>query len=188
MTIAIFASGTGSNAVKIIEYFKDKPNYKFIVFSNKKDAPVLEKAQKLEIQTYTFNRKDFYESENLLNLLKAEKIDFVVLAGFLWLIPQNMIQQFPNKIINLHPALLPKYGGKGMFGSHVHEAVIAAAEKESGITIHYVSERYDEGQVIFQAKCEVINGETPESLAQKIHVLEHKYLPETVEKLVNFYF
>jgi phosphoribosylglycinamide formyltransferase 1 len=188
MTIAIFASGTGSNAVKIIEYFQNKPNYKFIVFSNKKEASVLEKAQKLEIQTYIFNRKDFYESENLLNLLKAEKIDFVVLAGFLWLIPENMIRLFPNKIINLHPALLPKFGGKGMFGSRVHEAVIAAEEKESGITIHYVSEKYDEGQIIFQAKCDIASGETPESLAQKIHSLEHKYLPETVEKLVNFYF
>lgn len=188
MRIAIFASGAGSNAVKIIEYFKDKPNYKFIVFSNKKDAPVLEKAQKLEIQTYTFNRAEFYESEDVLNLLKAEKIDFVVLAGFLWLIPEKMIRLFPNKIINLHPALLPKFGGKGMFGSRVHEAVLEAAEKESGITIHYVSEKYDEGQVIFQAKCDISADETAESLAHKIHALEHRYLPETVEKLVNFYF
>ncbi len=188
MRIAIFASGAGSNAVKIIEYFKNKPQYKFIIFSNKKEAAVLEKAQKLEIQTYTFDRKDFYESENLLTILKAEKIDFVVLAGFLWLVPENMIRLFPNKIINLHPALLPKYGGKGMFGSRVHEAVIAAEEKESGITIHYVSEKYDEGQLIFQAKCELTDGETVESLAQKIHTLEHKHLPETLEKLVNFYF
>ncbi len=171
MKIAIFASGTGSNAVKIIEHFKDRPQYQFVVLSNKKDAPVLEKAQKLGIQTHTFDRKDFYESEKIVDFLKTE----------------NIIRQFPNKIINLHPALLPKFGGKGMFGSRVHEAVIAAGEKESGITIHYVSEKYDEGKVIFQAKCELSEGETAESLAQKIHQLEHKYLPQTVEKLVKFY-
>ena len=187
MKIAIFASGTGSNAVKIIEHFKDRPQYQFVVLSNKKDAPVLEKAQKLGIQTHTFDRKDFYESEKIVDFLKTENIDFIVLAGFLWLIPENIIRQFPNKIINLHPALLPKFGGKGMFGSRVHEAVIAAGEKESGITIHYVSEKYDEGKVIFQAKCELSEGETAESLAQKIHQLEHKYLPQTVEKLVKFY-
>ncbi len=185
MTIAIFASGTGSNAVKIIEHFKDKPSYKFLVLSNKKDAPVLEKAKNLGIQTYTFGRKDFYENETVLAFLKAENVGFIVLAGFLWLIPANIIQQFPNSIINLHPALLPLFGGQGMFGARVHEAVIASGAQESGITIHYVSEKYDEGQVIFQAKCSVSEGETPESLAQKIHGLEHQYLPLIVEKLVK---
>jgi phosphoribosylglycinamide formyltransferase-1 len=185
MTIAIFASGNGSNAIKIIEYFKNKPAYKFLILSNKKEAPVLEKAQKLDIQTYTFGRKDFYESEKVLDFIKAEQVNFIVLAGFLWLIPESIIQQFPNKIINLHPALLPKFGGRGMFGVRVHEAVIAAQEQESGITIHYVSAKYDEGQVIFQAKCTISEDETPESLAQKIRELEHLHLPKIVEKLVG---
>lgn len=185
MKIAIFASGTGSNAVKIIEHFKDKPQYEFVVLSNKKDAPVLEKAQKLKIATYTFNRKDFYETENVVDFLKAQNVDFVVLAGFLWLIPENLIRLFPNKIINLHPALLPKYGGKGMFGSRVHEAVIEAKEQESGITIHYVNGKYDDGQIILQAKCNITEEDTPESLAQKIHQLEYFYLPKTIEKLIK---
>lgn len=185
MKIAIFASGNGSNAIKIIEHFKDQPQYQFVVLSNKKDAPVLEKAQKLKIETYTFGRKDFYETENVLDFLKEQKVGFIVLAGFLWLIPENLIRLYPNKIINLHPALLPKYGGKGMFGSRVHEAVIEAKEQESGITIHYVNEKYDDGQVIFQAKCSITKEDTPESLAQKIHQLEHLYLPKMVEKLVK---
>ena len=185
MKIAIFASGTGSNAMKIIEYFRNKNLHEFIILSNKKDAPVLEKAQKLDIRTYLFGRKDFYETEEVLGILRTEKIDFVVLAGFLWLMPVRVIQQFPNRIINLHPSLLPKYGGKGMFGQKVHEAVIAAGEKESGITIHYVNEKYDEGQIIFQEKCVVERGETPESLAEKIHTLEHLHLPRIVENLVK---
>lgn len=185
MKIAIFASGTGSNAVNVIEHFKEKKQYEFIVFSNKKEAPVLEKAQKLDIKTYLFGRKDFYETGEVLNILKKENIDFVILAGFLWLIPTPIIQAFPHKMINLHPSLLPKYGGKGMFGQKVHEAVITAKETESGITIHYVNEKYDEGQIIFQAKCTVEAGETPESLAQKIHSLEHLHLPKIVEETVG---
>lgn len=185
MKIAIFASGTGSNAVNLIEHFKEKKQYEFIVFSNKKEAPVLEKAQKLDIKTYLFGRKDFYETGEVLNILKKENIDFVILAGFLWLIPTPIIQAFPHKMINLHPSLLPKYGGKGMFGQKVHEAVITAKETESGITIHYVNEKYDEGQIIFQAKCTVEAGETPESLAQKIHSLEHLHLPKIVEETVG---
>ncbi|SFF21473.1 phosphoribosylglycinamide formyltransferase [Thermoflexibacter ruber] len=184
MTIAIFASGTGSNAVKIIEYFKEKPQYQFIVLSNKKDAPVLEKAQNLGIKTWTFGKQDFYENNKVLAILKEQKVDFVVLAGFLWLVPEHIVKYFPNKIINLHPALLPKHGGKGMFGHKVHEAVIQAKEKESGITIHYVNERYDEGSIIFQAQCQVNEGDTPESLANKIHALEHEHLPRVLEKLL----
>lgn len=184
MTIAIFASGTGSNAVKIIEYFREKPHYQFIVLSNKKDAPVLEKAQNLGIKTWTFGKQDFYENSKVLDILKEQKVDFVVLAGFLWLVPEHIVKHFTNKIINLHPALLPKYGGKGMFGHKVHEAVIQAKEKESGITIHYVNERYDEGSIIFQAQCQVNEGDTPESLASKIHALEHEHLPRVLEKLL----
>jgi phosphoribosylglycinamide formyltransferase-1 len=183
MTIAIFASGTGSNAVKIIEYFQAQPQYKFIVFSNKKDAPVLEKVQHIGVKTWVFGKKDFYESEQVLDLLKSEKVDFIVLAGFLWLVPENIIEAYPERIVNLHPALLPKYGGKGMFGHHVHQAVIHAKEKESGITIHYANGKYDEGNVIFQAKCEVTTDETPESLAKKVHILEHQYLPPTLGKI-----
>jgi phosphoribosylglycinamide formyltransferase 1 len=185
MKIAIFASGTGSNAMKIIEYFKSKNLHEFIILSNKKDAPVLEKAQKLDIKTYLFGRKEFYDTEEVLNILEKEQVGFVVLAGFLWLIPLNLIQTFPNRIINLHPSLLPKYGGKGMFGQKVHEAVIAANEKESGITIHYVNEKYDEGQIIFQAKCAIESRETPNSLAEKIHALEHQHLPKILETLLE---
>ncbi len=184
MTIAIFASGTGSNAVKIIEYFKEKPHYQFIVLSNKKDAPVLEKARHLGVPTWTFGKQDFYENGKVLDFLKEQKVDFIVLAGFLWLVPADIVRHFPNKIINLHPALLPKYGGKGMFGQKVHEAVIQAKEKESGITIHYVNEKYDEGSIIFQTQCFVNEDDTPESLANKIHALEHWHLPRVLEKLL----
>ena len=183
--IAIFASGSGSNAQKIIEYFQQKPVAKVeIILSNKKDAYVLERAKQFNISTFTFNRDEFYNSNDVLQLLLTHNIDFIVLAGFLWMVPVNLIQQFSKKIINIHPALLPKYGGKGMYGARVHEEVIAHQEQFSGITIHYVNERYDEGDIIFQATCKVEPDDSPESLAQKVHALEYDYYPRTIEEML----
>ena len=184
--IAIFASGSGTNAQRIIEYFqniKDKINISLIL-SNKEDAYVLERAKKFDISSFVFTAKQFKETDIVINELKKNQIDFIVLAGFLLKVPDVFIKVFPEKIINIHPALLPKYGGKGMYGSHVHEAVIEAKEKESGITIHYVNEHYDEGQIIFQAKCKIDENDTPEILAQKIHTLEYEHFPKVIEKLL----
>ncbi len=183
--IAIFASGSGTNAENIIKYFANSQLVKVeMVLSNKIDALVLDKARNYNIDTFVFNKSDFYESDTLMHILLDRKINNVVLAGFLWLIPDKLINQFRNRIINIHPALLPKYGGKGMFGMKVHEAIIQNGEKESGISIHYVNEHYDEGELIFKAKCDIETGETPESLANKIHALEYKYFPEIIEKWV----
>jgi phosphoribosylglycinamide formyltransferase-1 len=186
MNIAIFASGSGSNAENIIQYFSGKNNVHFpIILSNKENAGIHERAKRLGVPTCCFTSKELNETDKVLNLLKQYQIDFIVLAGFLLKIPANLLNHYPNKIINIHPALLPKYGGKGMYGSHVHEAVIAAKEKESGITIHYINELYDDGQLIFQAKCDVLPTDTPETLAIKIHRLEHKNFPLVIEKLIS---
>ncbi|MBN2523092.1 MAG: phosphoribosylglycinamide formyltransferase [Bacteroidales bacterium] len=183
--VAVFASGSGTNAQAIIEYLEKKSVGRVtIILCNKKNAYVLERVKKYSIPSYVFNRDEFYCTLNIQNLLIDNKIDFIVLAGFLWLIPKYLIHAFPNRIINIHPALLPKYGGKGMYGMHVHEAVIDNNEKESGITIHYVNEKYDDGDIIFQAKCKIEKNETPESLANKIHQLEHQYFPVIVEKML----
>lgn len=183
--IAIFASGSGTNAEKIMQFFKDHPEAMVgLVLSNKKDARVLERAARFNVPTRVFNRQELYETNNILDLLKEKNIDLIVLAGFLWLVPDNLIEFFPDRIINIHPALLPKYGGKGMYGARVHEAVIAAGDKESGITIHYVNPRYDEGKIIFQAKCKVEPGDNPDSLASKIHQLEYEYFPKVIENLI----
>jgi phosphoribosylglycinamide formyltransferase 1 len=183
--IVILASGSGTNAEAIARYFEPGANAKVtLIMSNRCDAYVLERAKKLNIATFCFSRTDLYETDLVLNRLKAENPSLIVLAGFLWLLPGNIIQSFPNRIINIHPALLPKYGGKGMYGSKVHEAVIAAAEKESGISIHYVNEKYDEGDIIFQAHCPVLPNDTPETLAQRIHELEHRHFPQVIEKLL----
>jgi phosphoribosylglycinamide formyltransferase-1 len=183
--IAIFASGSGTNAEKIMQFFKDHPRAMVgLVLSNKKDARVLERAARFNVPTRVFDRHEFYETDNILDLLKEKHIDLIVLAGFLWLIPENLIEFFPDRIINIHPALLPNYGGKGMYGARVHEAVIAAGDKESGITIHYVNSRYDEGKIIFQAKCKVDPGDDPDSLASKIHQLEYEYFPKVIENLI----
>ena len=184
--IAVFASGNGSNAQKIIEYFKEKKSGEVsIIFSNKKDAFVLDRAKNLGVPACVFSRQQFYESKKVLNILLEKETDLIVLAGFLWLIPNNILDEYKNRIINIHPALLPKYGGKGMYGKIVHEAVIDAGDKESGISIHYVNEEYDKGEIIFQAKCPVEKGETPESLARKIHKLEYEYFPKIVENVLN---
>lgn len=181
--IAIFASGSGSNAQNIIEYFKKSRD--IIVdslWSNNENAYALIRAERLGIETFTFGKEEFYHSIEVLDELSERKIDLIVLAGFLWLVPQNLTSEFT--IINIHPALLPKYGGKGMYGNRVHEAVINSKEKESGITIHYVNNNYDEGDIIFQAKCVVEASDTPEKLAERVHQLEYKYYPQIVEELL----
>ena len=184
--IVIFASGSGTNAENIIKFFQNSQNTEILaVFSNKKYAGALERAHKLNIKALHFDRDAFYKSNEVLNLLKDMQPDLIVLAGFLWLFPSNIIQHFPNRIINIHPALLPKYGGKGMYGSRVHEAIIAEKEKESGITIHYVNEKYDEGQTIFQATTKIDEKDTPDSLASKIHQLEYKHFPEVIQQLLE---
>ncbi|AYQ34583.1 phosphoribosylglycinamide formyltransferase [Runella sp. SP2] len=183
--IAIFASGSGSNAEKIAEHFASDSQVEIsLILTNNPQAGVIARARRLHIPVVVFDRTTFYESARIVELLQGQAIDLVVLAGFMMLIPESMVQAFPNKIVNIHPALLPKYGGKGMYGHFVHEAVVAAQETESGITIHYVNERYDEGTIIFQASCPVVSTDTPEDVAKKVQVLEHKYFPEVVEKLL----
>ncbi len=185
-SIAIFASGSGSNAENLITHFRKTQIAKVsVVLSNNKEAFVLDRAKRLEVPSTTFSRNEFYHSETVLDVLEKYEIDYIVLAGFLWLIPPYLISAFPNRIVNIHPALLPKYGGKGMFGDNVHKAVVESGDKESGITIHYVNEQYDSGSTIFQAKCEIVSGETPESLAGKIHDLEYAHFPAVVEKLIR---
>lgn len=185
--VAVFASGSGTNFQQICEYFNQKNNDIKIelLIVNKKNAYVLERAKQLNVKSQYFNREDFYYSDRVVECLKENQIDFIVLAGFLWLIPDNILKEYPNKIINIHPALLPKYGGKGMHGHHVHEAVIAAKEQESGITIHYVNEKYDEGNIIFQAKCSITPEDTADSLAEKIHLLEKEHFPKVIDNLLS---
>ena len=184
--IAIFASGSGTNAQRIIEYFSGNPKISVaLILSNKPDAYVLVRAKNLNVPAVVFDRHSFYETDDIIKLLKKEKIDFIVLAGFLWMVPVNLILAYHGRIINIHPALLPKYGGKGMYGERVHEAVIQSGDKVSGISIHYVNEKYDEGDIIFQVKCEVLQNDTPNSLAQRVHQLEYKHYPEVIEKLVR---
>lgn len=184
--IALFASGNGTNVQQIAEYFKNNNNVNIeLIIVNKKDAYVRQRAKNLGIEDIYFNREDFYNSNKVLDILKERKIDFIVLAGFLWMVPQNILDNFPNSIINIHPALLPKYGGKGMYGHHVHEAVIANKEKESGITIHYVNIHYDEGQIIFQKKCDIMPNDTADDLAAKIHLLEKEYFPKVIESVLE---
>lgn len=184
--IAIFASGEGTNAQTIIDYFKSSQQVKVaLVVSNKSTANVLNRAKNNNIPTLVIDRNSFYESNNVVEQLKNASIDLIVLAGFLWMIPENLIKAFPNKIVNIHPALLPKFGGKGMFGMNVHNAVIEAKEKESGISIHFVNEHYDEGKIISQHKCVVEENDTPNTLAKKIHQLEYKYFPKAIEILLT---
>lgn len=182
--IAILASGSGTNAEEIMKYFQQSPKGKVVVVaSNKKDAFVLERAKKFQVPTFTFNKTSL-ESDELVQKLKDYKVDFLVLAGFLLKIPTNLIQAFPDKIINIHPALLPKYGGKGMYGAKVHEAVKEAADQETGITIHLVNENYDEGKIIFQAAVPILPDDSAETIAKKVHQLEYKYFPNVIESLL----
>lgn len=183
--IAIFASGSGSNAEKIMERFQSHPDIRVdLVVTNKMDAGVLKIAQKFNIKTLVLDKDRFFRGDSYVGLLMEEGIHFIVLAGFLWKVPHNLIKAFPEKIINIHPALLPAYGGKGMFGIHVHSAVIAHHETQSGITIHFVDEQYDHGASIFQATCSVSPEDNPESLAAKVLQLEHLHFPRVVEETV----
>lgn len=182
--IALFASGSGSNVQNIVEYFAD--NEKVVVDSvwcNNPEAYVLERARKLNVETIVFTRNDFRNTDFVVDELKKRKIDLVVLAGFLWLIPSNLIRNFT--IVNIHPALLPKFGGKGMYGMNVHQAVVDNRESESGITIHYVNENYDEGKIVFQAKCDVLPDDTAEDVALKVHKLEYQFFPQIIEKILK---
>jgi len=184
--IAIFASGSGTNAENICEYFKDNTFINIsLILTNNSYAGVIERAKNYNIDTFIFNREMFYMSDEINKLLESRNIDLVVLAGFLWLVPENLIRSYPNKIINIHPALLPKYGGKGMYGMNVHNAVIANKEAQSGISIHLVNEEYDDGQIIFQAKCEISPNDTPDTLAKKIHSLEYKHFPTVINTFIS---
>lgn len=185
INIAIFASGSGSNAENIVNYFKDSEIAKIkLIVSNKKDAYVLERAKKLDIRSAVFSKYTFECSNEILNLLISQSIDFIILAGFLLKVPDNLLKEFPHKIINIHPALLPKFGGKGMYGDNVHKAVVDARESESGITIHSINENYDEGDILFQKNCIVLTTDTFEDVAQKVHALEYEYFPKVIESLI----
>jgi phosphoribosylglycinamide formyltransferase-1 len=184
--IAILASGSGTNAENLARYFRTSPAGEVkLILTNRSGAGVIGRAESLGIECLTFNREDFYESGKVLAFLEERSIDFLVLAGFLWLVPASLIKAYPRRIVNIHPALLPRYGGKGMYGEHVHRAVIQNGEKESGISIHYVNQAYDEGDIIFQARCPVKQGDTPESLAGRIHTLEYEHFPAVVEGLLQ---
>jgi phosphoribosylglycinamide formyltransferase-1 len=182
--LAILASGSGSNAEKIMEHFQHSTKAQVaLVASNKADAYVLERAAKADVPSFTFTRKEMEEGI-LLRKLQEMKIDWVILAGFLLKVSDHLIQAFPDRMVNIHPALLPRYGGKGMYGAHVHEAVKAAGDTETGITIHLVNEHYDEGKIIFQAATSIDPSDTPEIIAAKVHALEHRYFPEVIEILI----
>lgn len=181
--IAIFASGSGSNAENIIKYFNNHNDINVrLLASNKNDAFALTRANKLGIPTLVFDKNDFYKDKTFLDKLKQYNINTIVLAGFLWLIPEYLIDAYPQRIVNIHPALLPNYGGKGMYGMNVHNVVIENNEKESGITIHTIDKEYDKGTILFQAKCSIEPNDTPERLAKKIHTLEYEFFPPIIEK------
>lgn len=183
--LVILASGSGSNAENIILFFKNNPKIEVhSVLTNKKDAKVLERAKKLNVESHFFSKNDFLDGDLVLKYLQ-KNADYVILAGFLLKVPENIIHAFPNKIINIHPALLPKFGGKGMYGMHVHQAVKEQGETETGITIHFVNENYDEGAIIFQAKTPVLLTDTPEDIAAKIHTLEHANFAKIINDVVN---
>ncbi len=184
--IVVFASGSGSNAENIVRFFENQTGVEVsCILCNRPDAGVLKRAKKLNVNTMVFDRSMFYESDEVLNYLLGLQPDLIVLAGFLWLVPKKMVRSFPGHIINIHPALLPKYGGKGMFGHHVHQAVVDSGDPESGITIHYVNDRYDDGDIIFQARCPVDKNDTPESVAGKIHHLEQEYFPKVIQEVLQ---
>jgi phosphoribosylglycinamide formyltransferase 1 len=184
--IAIFASGSGSNAQNIAEYFSKNPEISVsLILANRPDAFVLERARNLGIDSIVFTRKDFYETDLILKILVKRDIDFIVLAGFLWFVPENLLRAYPGRIINIHPALLPKHGGKGMYGDRVHQAVIQEGDTRTGITIHYVNDHYDEGEIIFQDSFEILSGDTAESIAKKVHALEYKHFPRVIEEVIK---
>lgn len=184
--IAILASGSGSNAENIIKYFSGRDDVEFpLIISNKADAYVHKRAEQLGIKSYTLSREEIKTPSLLIELLRKYDINLIVLAGYLLKIPAELINEYPGKIINIHPALLPKFGGKGMWGHHVHEAVIAAQEKESGATVHFVTSGIDEGEIILQGKFEIAENETPETLAQKVHQIEYEIFPKAIDLVLN---
>ena len=184
--IAIFASGSGTNAENIIRYFEKNASVRVrLVLSNRKDAYVLERACRLGVPYRAFPKSDWEAAESILDLLRKYQIDFIVLAGFLLRIPDALLHAYPDKIINIHPALLQKFGGKGMYGDRVHQAVVAAGEKESGITIHYINEHYDEGDTIFRATCPVLPTDSPGDVAEKVHALEYEHFPRVIEQIIT---
>ncbi len=183
--IAILASGSGSNAEKIADYFAGSTDVSIdLIVSNNPKAGVIDRARRLHIPVLLFDRTTFYQTDRITQLLQQQGIDLIVLAGFMWLMPAGLVQAFPNRIVNIHPALLPKFGGKGMYGHFVHEAVVAAQETESGITIHFVNEHYDEGAPIFQANCPVTPTDTPDDVARKVQALEHDHYPRVVAEVL----
>ena len=184
LRIAIFASGSGSNAENIVHYFSGSSEFQFpLIISNQTNAYIHKRAETLKIPSFTFTKEQFFDAKPVLELLTEYNIDAIVLAGFLLKIPTLLIQHFPDKIINIHPALLPKFGGKGMYGIKVHQAVKEAGEPETGITIHYVNENYDDGNILFQARCPISADDTAEMIAAKVHLLEHEYYPQIIEKI-----
>lgn len=183
--IAILASGSGTNAENIAKYFQNSDQAQVcLIASNNPEAGVIQRARRLHIPVLLFDRTSFYKTGQVLNILKKLETDLVVLAGFMMLIPEDLVNAFPGRIVNIHPALLPKYGGKGMYGHFVHEAVVAAGETETGITIHYVNERYDEGQIIFQASCPVAPSDTPDDVAARVHELEYRHFPGVIAEVL----
>lgn len=184
--IALFASGSGTNVENIVKYFNSKTTAKPVcVLCNKPDAFVLERAKRLGLDSMTFNRTDFNDGKKIMEYLKKYEVDMIVLAGFLWLIPQYLINAFPNRIVNIHPALLPKFGGKGMYGMHVHEAVKQNGETETGITIHLIDGNYDKGNTVFQAKVQVSPTDSPDDIANKVHALEYEHYPKVIEEIAG---
>ncbi len=183
--LAIFASGSGTNAENIVRYFQKHPKIEVhSLLSNKPGAEVLKRIEPYDVNQKIFSRQDFYESDEIKSYLDWYEIDYLILAGFLWLIPENLIEYFPDKIINIHPALLPSYGGKGMYGKKVHEAVISNKDKETGISIHLVNSKYDEGKIIFQAKVPVEPDDTLDTITKKIHLLEQEHFPKVIEDFI----
>ncbi len=183
--IAIFASGSGSNAENIARYFSNKPGFEIsAILSNNANAFVLSRAENLNIPFFVFSRSEFNKTNKIVDFLAEKQVDLIVLAGFLWLLPLNLVRNYPNSIVNIHPALLPKYGGKGMYGMNIHKAVVANKETETGITIHMVNENYDEGKIIFQTRCDVLPDDTADDVAEKIHQLEYEFFPKIIEQLL----
>jgi phosphoribosylglycinamide formyltransferase-1 len=184
--IAIFASGSGSNAQKIMEHFKRSSEAEVVlILTNNPQAYVLQRADNFEIPSHIFTRSEFYDTDAIIKLLKNLQVDLIVLAGFLWLVPPTLLKAFPNKIINLHPALLPKFGGKGMYGDHVHKAVLEGKEEESGITIHFVNEKFDEGEILHQSRFKIEPGDNLEMIKFKGQQLEHQHFPRVIESLLR---
>jgi phosphoribosylglycinamide formyltransferase-1 len=184
--IVIFASGAGTNAENIIRYFSNEKKAKVVlVLSNKPQAKVLERAAALGVDVFFFDRRQFYETEEVLFILQRRNTDLIVLAGFLWLVPARIIEAYKGRIVNIHPALLPGFGGKGMFGDRVHKAVLDSRCTESGITIHFVNEHYDSGDIIFQARCPVLPGDDVDTLAARVHALEYEHYPAVISSIID---